>query len=114
MKKRWSTVTRARTLRREMSHPELKLWQVLRTRPTGLKFRRQHPVGRYVLDFYYAEERLEVDGEAHDMGSNPERDARRDRWLDEQGIRTLRFLASDVLADVNDVVMRILVECGRA
>jgi very-short-patch-repair endonuclease len=99
-----------------MSHPELKLWQQLRTRPAGLKFRRQHPAGPYVLDFYCAEMQLavEVDGIAHDMGANPVRDARRDQWLEEHGVRTIRFLASDVLADVNAVVTRILVECRRA
>ena len=68
-----ATVAKARALRRVMSPPEARLWQVLRTRPEGLKFRRQHPVGPFVLDFYCADARLgiEVDGEVHGMGDNP-------------------------------------------
>ncbi|MEA3003395.1 MAG: hypothetical protein QOH81_2183 [Sphingomonadales bacterium] len=114
MKKLWSTVTRARALRREMSHPELLLWQYLRTRPTGLKFRRQHPAGPYVLDFYCAEKRLavEVDGVAHDMGRNPERDAQRDGWLRSQGIGIVRIPAADVHSDMQAVVTLLLARCG--
>src|SRR4051794_27024263 len=58
------TVEKARRLRREMSRPEARLWPVLRTRPEGFKFRRQHPVGPYVLDFYRpgAKLAIEVDG----------------------------------------------------
>jgi very-short-patch-repair endonuclease len=57
---------------------------------------------------------VEVDGEAHDMGDNPERDAQRDRWLERQGIRTLRILAADIFPDMEAAVARILDECGRA
>ena len=58
------TVLNARTLRRAMTRPEVLLWQVLRERPNGLRFRRQHPVGPFVLDFYCPAARLaiEVDG----------------------------------------------------
>jgi very-short-patch-repair endonuclease len=68
------TVLRARSLRREMTLPEGMLWQVLRQRPEGFKFRRQHPIGRCVVDFYCPAARLviEVDGEAHSMGDRPE------------------------------------------
>ena len=61
-------VKRARTLRSEMTLPEGVLWRELRKRPKGLKFRRQHPAGIYVLDFYCAAARLavEVDGAVHD------------------------------------------------
>src|SRR4051794_34797093 len=90
-----ATVARARTLRRTMTRPEARLWQVLRTRPEGLKFRRQHPIGPYVLDFYCPSSKLaiEVDGETHGMGGNPARDAARDSWLREQGLRTCRIPA---------------------
>ena len=47
-----ATVAKARALRRTMSRPEARLWQVLRTRPGGFKFRRQHPAGPYIIDFY--------------------------------------------------------------
>src|SRR3954471_21978826 len=110
MKKRWSTITRARKLRREMSPPERILWQVLRTRPGGFKFRRQHPVGPYALDFYCAETAVavEVDGVGHDMGDNPKRDAQRDQWVASQGIRTVRIPALDIFADLQAAVTRIL------
>ena len=66
-----ATVAMARSLRRTMSKPEACLWQVLRTRPAGLKFRRQHPLGPYVLDFYCPIARLgiEVDGRVHEMAT---------------------------------------------
>ncbi len=105
------TVLRARELRRSMSLPERLLWQALRGRPGSLKFRRQHPLGRYVLDFYCPAARLvvEVDGQSHGMGRRPEQDAVRDRWLTEQGLRVVRFDATDVLRDLEAVVSAIVV-----
>ncbi|MBA4161012.1 MAG: hypothetical protein C0515_02770 [Novosphingobium sp.] len=104
------TQKRAAKLRRQMTLPEVLLWQELRKRPSGLKFRRQHPAGKYVLDFYCALAWLavEVDGIAHDMGENPERDLVRDRWLESEGVRVIRFPASDVLRDVKCVVEQIV------
>ena len=97
-----------------MSLPEVKLWGELRRRPGGLRFRRQHPIGPYVLDFYCASAKLavEVDGLAHDMGDRPERDRRRDEWLREQGITTLRLPAAEVLRDVGSVVQHIVRVCS--
>ena len=99
-----ATVRRARGLRREMSPPEVLLWQRLRLRPGGVKFRRQHPVGVYVADFYAVEGRVivEVDGVAHDF--RVERDAVRDAWLRGQGFVVVRVAAADVLKDVDGVV----------
>src|SRR3954470_15480084 len=99
-------VLRARQLRRSMSPPEAYLWQALRRRPDGLKFRRQHPFERYVADFYCAGARLvvEIDGASREMGDNPRRDLRRDAWLREQGLRVLRFKADDVVNDLESVV----------
>jgi very-short-patch-repair endonuclease len=108
------TADRARALRREMSLPEVLLWQALRTRPGGFKFRHQHPAGSYVLDFYCVAAALciEVDGAAHDMGENPPRDARRDAWLAEQGIRTIRIPAEEILKDLEAVVCLIEQKCA--
>ncbi len=99
------TINRAKALRRDMSLPEVLLWQALRGRKLGLRFRRQHPTGPHVLDFYCDAARLcvEVDGEAHDRGDRPVHDARRDAWLARQGVRTYRILASDVLTDLEAV-----------
>ena len=105
-----AAVLRARELRRAPSPPEYRLWQILRQRPDGLKFRRQHPFGPYVLDFYCPARRLavEIDGQSHGMGQRPGHDSRRDIWLREQGLEVIRFLASDVMNDLESVVTAIL------
>ncbi len=100
-----------------MTLPEVVLWAALRReRVDGLRFRRQHPVGPFVLDFYCAEARLavEVDGSAHDGPTASARDAERDAWLAARGIRTLRLLATDVLAgeDAERVVPTIAAWCA--
>ena len=112
-RERNETVLRARALRREMTLPEGMLWQVLRQRPDGCKFRRQHPIGRCVVDFYCAAAHLviEVDGESHSMGDQAEKDRRRDQWLREQGLSVLRFGATDVIRDPQSVTTAILFAC---
>jgi very-short-patch-repair endonuclease len=104
------TVANARRLRKEMSVPELMLWNAIRRgQLDGLKFRRQHPIGPYVLDFFCASARLavEVDGQAHHTEDRPEKDAARDRWLSRQGIMTLRIPASWVLDSVDSALAAI-------
>jgi len=105
-------VRRSRTRRKDMSFPEVLLWQVLRERPDGLKFRREHPTGEYSLDFYCSDARLaiEIDGEAHDRGDRPARDARRDAWLADRGIATMRVPAVEVLRDLDAVVRGIVAQ----
>jgi very-short-patch-repair endonuclease len=106
------TVERARRLRRTMTLPEVLLWQELRSgRCGGLRFRRQHPIGRYILDFYCAAIVLavEVDGAAHDHEERVGHDARRDAWLADQGITVLRVAARDVLdRDGRDAVVAMI------
>ena len=108
------TVHRARRLRKDMSLPEVLLWQQLKLRPGGFKFRRQHPAGFYVLDFFCAEAKLaiKIDGEAHSRGDQPEFDAARDRQLRTHAIATLRISAVDVLNELEAVVVYI-VEAAR-
>jgi very-short-patch-repair endonuclease len=115
MMDRNAAVLRAREQRRSPSLPETLLWRELRTRPHGLKFRRQHPLGPYVADFYCASAKLiiEVDGESHRMGGRPHRDENRDLWLREQGLRVVRFAASDVMNDLQSVVTAIVFACQR-
>jgi very-short-patch-repair endonuclease len=107
------TVLRARALRREMTLPEGILWLVLRQRPNGLKFRRQHPIGSCIVDFYCPTAKLviEVDGEVHCVGVQPARDRRRDTWLRYQGVHLLRFAATDVMKDLDAVLRAILLAC---
>ena len=102
-------VDRARKLRREMSLPEVLLWQQLKARPHGLKFRKQHPIEPYTVDFYCPEKRLvvEVDGIAHDMGENPARDEKRNAWLAERKLEVLRIAAKDILKDVTAAAQSI-------
>lgn len=104
------TKRRARELRASMSVPERILWRQLRLKQTGLRFRKQHPAGPYVLDFYCHEAKLcvEIDGQGHDFTAA--RDERRDRWLAAQGVKTLRVSARDVLHNVDGVVQYIIAE----
>jgi very-short-patch-repair endonuclease len=107
------TIGAARRLRRSLSPPEAMLWSRLRNRTTGMPtFRRQHPMGPYVLDFYCAPARLavEIDGRSHELKNRPQRDERRDAWLEAEGVKVLRIAASEVLASVDaaaDGVMRM-------
>ncbi len=90
-----------------MTSPEVLLWGRLRGhRLDGLKFRRQHPLGPYVLDFYCHEVRLavEIDGATHGDDGRPERDQQRDAWVLQQGIRTLRLSASWVMSDIDEAM----------
>ena len=109
-KGRSRSVKSARKLRRELSLPEVILWQVLRKQPDGLKFRRQHPSGPYILDFFCSDARLaiEVDSEAHNRGDRPQRDAARDAWFASAGVETLRISAADVLNDLQSVLIYVV------
>ena len=87
------------------------LWIRLRSRSRGQPvFRRQHPVGPYVLDFYCAKARLaiELDGISHDMGDRPQRDISRDAWLEEHGVTVMRIRARDLMRSVNDAADAIV------
>ena len=107
------TVKVARKLRKEMSLPEVLLWQQLRQRPGGFKFRKQCPQEDYSLDFACLEARLciEVDGEAHDRGDRPARDEKRDKRLLALGFETMRIPAREVLGNMEGVVMGIVERC---
>ena len=101
------TKRRARELRATMSLPERLLWGQLRRKQAGLRFRKQHPAGPYVLDFYCHEAKLciEIDRQSHDL--TVARDEYRDRWLASQSVRTLRVSAQDVLRNLEGVVQYI-------
>ena len=107
------TVHQARQLRKRMSPSEIRLWRVLRKRPEGLQFRRQHPFGPFVFDFFCkaAGLAIEVDGLAHDFGDNPGRDQSRDHWARQQGIETLRVPSEEVRRNLEGVVTHIVTRC---
>jgi very-short-patch-repair endonuclease len=106
---RRATVRQARALRRSAPSTEQLIWKLLRDRRLdGLKFRRQVPVGRYVVDFACLRHRLivEADGPFHDA----EHDAKRDAWLTAAGFRVIRFLNEDAQNRDWEVIRRILDE----
>jgi very-short-patch-repair endonuclease len=83
-----------------MTLPEVMLWKVLRgNQIEGVRFRRQHPSGPYILDFYCAALKLaiEIDGAGHDDELQAVHDRKRDAWLASNGISVMRFNASDIL-----------------
>ena len=100
-----STTRNARTLRRNMTEAERVLWHRLRRRQVaGCRFRRQHPLGGFIVDFVSLEARLvvEVDG-----GQHAERhgyDQERTAWLARRGYRVLRFWNNEVLANAEGVL----------
>jgi very-short-patch-repair endonuclease len=104
-------ISRAREVRHDQTDCEKLLWQRLRRRGVaGLKFRRQHPVGPYVLDFFCDEAGIgiELDGGGHAEPSRRTRDDDRARDLKRLGVRLLRFWNPDVLQNIDGVMERIL------
>ena len=101
-------IGRARTLRQTETPPEELLWLALRNGQIGgLKFRRQHPIGPYVVDFYCHAAKLvvEVDGMSHDEKLTP--DTRRTMDLEKEGLRVLRVTNEDVMHDLDAVAREI-------
>ena len=104
-----SSKSRALELRKRQTPPEGILWAELRNcQVAGLKFRRQCPLGDYIVDFYCHEASLivEVDGLRHSFHGR-ERDERGDVWMRERGIETLRISVSSITKDVKSVVSLI-------
>jgi len=100
----------AKQMRKALTPPEVRLWQALRRRSLDdLKFRRQHPIGPFVLDFYCVSAKLavEVDGAVHTLGDNPARDDSRDLWLERHGVTVLRIEARHVRERLDAVLTDI-------
>ncbi|MDO8296917.1 MAG: DUF559 domain-containing protein [Caulobacter sp.] len=106
---------RARAHRQTMTPSEVALWRVLRAnRFKGLRFRRQHPFGPYILDFYCDRAKLavEVDGGVHQHEAQMMQDAARDAWVAQHGVRTLRLPARLVLENIDAALGLISAELG--
>jgi very-short-patch-repair endonuclease len=100
-----SKLQRRRDLRQRSTKPEQLMWAALRNRRMGgLKFRRQHSIGEFIVDFVCVDQKLvvEIDGDYHDYVQ--EKDKRRQRYLESQGYRVMRFSNEDVLEDVESVI----------
>jgi very-short-patch-repair endonuclease len=92
----------------------MRLWQKLRNRQLGVDFRRQHPAGSFVLDFYCPLLRLaiELDGGQHAEKHHEVRDKNRERWLNERGVTVLRFWNSDITQNLKGVLEVVALKVG--
>ncbi len=107
-------LTAARELRQPQTPAEVKLWSRLRDRQLdGLKFRRQHPIDRFIIDFYCAEAKLciEIDGDSH--ADQVDYDQARMAYLNERGYTVIRFTNREVFKQVDAVLQVIADECRR-
>src|SRR5438105_4153456 len=98
---------RARRLRREMTWPEKLVWSRLKNQQLlGLKFRKQHPIGPFIADFFCASLSLvvEIDGMSH---TDVEADAERQKRLEERGLTVVRFSNDDVIGDLDSVIQNL-------
>ena len=104
-----------RLLRNHQTDCEALLWRHLRRNNFGVKFRRQHPVGGFVLDFYCPESKLaiELDGGQHAEPAERVRDRERTRKLEKRGIRVMRVWNSEVVENLEGVLEKIYMETRR-
>src|SRR5574341_241093 len=96
-----------RRLRSDMTGPEKRLWSRLQARQLmGIKFRRQHGIGLYIVDFYCPEQSLviEVDGDSHADAEQIQKDQRRDRYLQSIGLRVVRYKNDDIMKNLDGVL----------
>ncbi|MCL5611024.1 MAG: DUF559 domain-containing protein [Chloroflexi bacterium] len=98
---------RAKELRREMTPAEKLLWQEVRAKKLGVRFRRQQVIAGFIVDFYCHKAALvvEVDGDIHDL--QKDEDARREKVLSEMGLRIVRFRNDEVVKELSAVVGKI-------
>jgi very-short-patch-repair endonuclease len=105
---------RAREMRQPQTAAEATLWQHLRNRNLEHKFRRQHPIERFIIDFYCAELKLciEIDGDSHLEKEQKEYDAARTEYLESLGRKMIRFTNDDVRFNINAVAQEIMGICN--
>ncbi len=103
---------RRRELRKNLTPQEEKLWSYLRNKKLGFKFRRQHGIGSYIVDFYCKEKSLviELDGKQH--LAEKEYDQERNGFMDSLNIKVLRFWNNDVDKNLGEVLKKIKEELG--
>ncbi len=106
-----------RVLGQEMTTPERILWRQLRATQTGVKFRRQHGIGPYIVDFYCPSLKLalEIDGDSHFMNEAAQTyDQERTRYLTQLGIDVLRFTNLEVMKNLDGVLAVIMARIAQA
>ena len=96
----------AKLLRKNMTHAESILWSYLKVKPNGLKFRRQHPLGIYIADFYCHTLKLviELDGSIHDNEEVKMNDEIRQKLIEEDGITVIRFKNQEISNNIENVL----------
>lgn len=106
---------KAGELRTSMTPSELALWEELKGKKLGLKFRRQHPIGHFIADFYCHELKLvvEVDGEIHQQKDQAEYDQGRDYEMKELGLNIIRLSNDQIRKDINGSVNKIKDKCQK-
>ena len=102
----------AARLRGTMTESEKLLWEKLRLKSLGFKFRRQHPINLYILDFYCHKLKLsiEIDGGYHLSKDQKAKDIERTKALNELEIKEIRFTNKDVINDIENVMSNIIAE----
>jgi cyclase len=100
---------RAKELRNQLTHAERILWGYLKNKPSGYKFRQQHPIGIFIADFYCHKLKLiiEVDGLVHGREEVRASDQERQKILEQEGIKVIRFTNEEVLKNVEGIIQRI-------
>ncbi len=112
--KRWPNVphehwAQAQAMRYQPTLAEHTLWRALRHNQLGVRFRRQHPLGPYIVDFYCDDAKLiiEVDGSVHGTDAARQHDHERAEYFERKGLRIRRYWNADVLHDLNSVLKDI-------
>lgn len=98
-----------RNLRKNLTPAEAKLWSHLQNNQVGEKFRRQHSIGYYILDFYCPRKKLaiELDGSPHDTEQGYKNDQIRTEYLETKGIKIIRFENKEVITNIEGVIIEI-------
>jgi len=99
----------AKNLRKNQTPQEQKLWQLIRNNQLGVKFKRQHPIGDYIVDFVCREKWLiiELDGGQHNEDDNIINDKIRTQYLESRGFKVIRFWNNDINNNIEGVILDI-------
>ncbi len=103
----------ARDHRHPLTPAEAKIWARVRNRGLGFKIRRQHPIWRFIADFYCAEAKLviEIDGDSHAEPDQEEYDNARTAWLEDRGYKVIRFTNHDAHKNLNNLLNELFLTC---
>jgi very-short-patch-repair endonuclease len=102
---------KARYLRRNQTYAEGLLWKLLKSRKfDNLKFRRQHPIDNYVVDFYCKEKNviIEIDGPLHEDEEKKIRDSIRQKYIESKGYNILRFKEKEISGNTDNFLLRLM------